>query len=139
MSYVKTSSQPPGLGTDETAVTLDDGSVIAVSADVAPQTNGAPSVIKSTARAIHADGSPVVDAQAQPVTSVFTYTPTVVQANDQTQFAAVQKDCLMAVLGEPTTTIMTDPIHGAALANASIRNRIAALAIAGPVNSGALL
>lgn len=139
MSYSKTSPVPSGLGADETAVTLDDGSVIAVSADVAPQTNGAPSVIKSTARAIHADGSPVVDAQAQPVTSVFTYTPTVVQANDATQLAAVQKDCLMVVLGEPTTTIMTDPIHAAALANASIRNRLAALAAAGSIDAGALL
>lgn len=139
MSYVKTSPQPPGLGTDETAVTLDDGSVIAVSADISPQTNGSPSVIKASARAIHADGTPVDDSQGQPVVSVFPYTPTVQQANDAAQFSAAQKDCLMVVLGEPTTTIMTDPIHAAALANASIRNRLAALAIAGPVNSGALL
>lgn len=139
MSYSKTSPAPPGLATDETAVTLDDGAVIAVSADIVPQANGSPSVIKASARAVHMDGTPVDDSQGQPVVSVFTHTPTVQQANDATQFAAVQKDCLMAVLGEPTTTIMTDPIHAAALANASIRNRLAALAIAGPVNSGALL
>lgn len=139
MSYMKTSPQPAGLNAGETAVTLDDGSIIAVSADVVPQTNGAPSVLNATARAIHADGSPVVDSHAHPIVSIFPYTPTADQANDSTQFAAVQKDCLMAVLGEPTTTILMEPIHAGALANASIRNRLAALAIAGPVDAGALL
>lgn len=139
MSYTKTDPQPAGLNPDETAVTLDDGSIVAVSAGVTPQANGAPSVILALARAIRADGNAVTDAQGQPVTSTFPFTPSAEQANDPTQFAAAQKDCLMAVLGEPVTTILTDPIHAAALANASIRNRLAALAIAGPVDAAALL
>lgn len=139
MSYTKTDPQPADLSPNETAVTLDDGTIVAVSATVVPQSNGAPSTIKATARAIHADGSPVNDPQGQPVTSTFPYTPSAEQANDPAQFAAAQKDCLMVVLGEPVTTVLTDPIHAPALANASIRNRLAALAIAGPVDAGALL
>lgn len=139
MSYSITSPQPANLNPNETAVTLDDGTVAAVSAANVPQTNGAPSAIQATARAIKADGSAVTDSQGQPVVSVFSYTSTAEAANDPTQFAAAQKDCLLVVLGEPTTTILTDPMHAPALANASIRNRLAALAIAGPVDAGALL
>lgn len=139
MSYIRTDPVPSDLAAGETAVTLDDDTIVAVSAEVSPQPNGAPSTIRAIARAIHADGSPVNDPQGQPVTSTFPYTPSAEQANDPTQFAAAQKDCLMVVLGEPVTTILTDPIHAPALANASIRNRLAALAIAGPVDAGALL
>jgi len=139
MSYTKTDPQPAGLNAGETAVTLDDDSIIAVSAEITPQPNGAPSAIQATARAVHADGSAVTDPQGTPVISTFSYTPNVEVANDSTQFAAAQKDCLMVVLGEPVTSILTDPIHAPALANASIRNRLAALSIAGPVDAGALL
>lgn len=139
MSYVKTDPQPANLQSGETAVTLDDGTIVAVSAINVPQSNGAPSAICARGRVIKSDGTAVDDPQGQPVESAFAYTTTAEAANDPAQFTAAQKDCLMVVLGEPTTTILTDPMHASALANASIRNRLAALAIAGPVDAGALL
>lgn len=138
MSYTKTSPQPPNLQPGETAVTLDDGTIVAVSAQSVPQANNAPSFVSATARAINADGTPRMDAAGAPITMEFRMTPSAEQANDATQLAAVTKDCMMAVLGEPVT-ILTDPIHANALANASIRNRLAALAAAGSVDAGALL
>jgi hypothetical protein len=138
MSYTKTSPQPPNLQPSEAAVTLDDGTIVAVSATSTPQSNNAPSFVSAIARAINADGTPRVDAAGAPITMEFRTTPSAEQANDPAQIAAVTKDCMMAVLGEPVT-ILTDPIHANALANASIRNRLAALDAAGSINAGALL
>lgn len=139
MTYTITSPQPPGLQPGETAVTLDSGETIAVSVTLTPQTNNAPSHIDAVARQINADGTAVLDTAGSAVMAEFRYTPSASEANDTTAFAATQKDCLMAVLGEPLTGPLSDPIHANAVANCSIRNRIAALAIAGPVDAGALL
>lgn len=138
MSYTKTSSQPAALNAGEIAVTLDDGTMVAVSAHSIPQSNNAPSYISAVARVIRADGTSRLDASGSPIMMEFRTTPSAEQANDSAQLSAVTKDCMMAVLGEPVT-ILTDPIHANALANASIRNRMAALAAAGPVDAGALL
>ncbi len=139
MSYVKIDPQPSGLQPGESAVTLDSGETIAVSVALIPQANNAPSFVDALARQIDAGGAAVLDASGQAVTTEFRYTPPPSEANDPTALAAVQKDCLMAVLGEPLTGPLNDPIHAAAIANCSIRNRIAALAIAGPADAGALL
>jgi hypothetical protein len=136
---MKTDPAPPGLTAAETAVTLDDGTIVAVSIQNVPQANGAPSVLQAIARAINADGTPVNDSEGEAVTSPFSFTPSADTANDPTAFAAAQKDCLLIVLGEPPVTILQDAIHSASLDNASIRNRLSALAIAGPVDAGALL
>ena len=42
--------------------------------------------------------------------------------------SAVQRCCLMAVLGEPTAPLWTDPIHAGLLTSASIRVALAAAA-----------
>lgn len=138
MSYVVMTTQPIALNAGETAVTLDDGTIVAVSAHSTPQSNNAPSFISAVARALRADGTSRLDASGSPITMEFRTTPSAMQANDAAELAAVTKDCMMAVLGEPVT-ILTDPIHANALANASIRNRLAALAAAGPVDAAALL
>lgn len=139
MSYIKTDPQPAGLAPCETAVTLDSGELVAVSVSLTPQPNNAPSYIAALARQINADGTPLLDSAGQPIVTEFRDTPTPGEANDPTTLAAVQKDCLMAVLGEPLTGPLSDPVHASAIANCSIRNRIAALAVAGPVDAGALL
>jgi hypothetical protein len=139
MSYTKASPQPSGLASGETAVTLDTGETIAVAISLTPQPNNAPSFVAATARQINPDGTAMLDTAGQPIGTEFRYTPTPDEANDPTSLAAAQKDCLMAVLGEPLTGPLNDPIHANAIANCSIRNRIAALAIAGPVDAGALL
>lgn len=139
MSYTKADPQPQGLAAGETAVTLDTGETIAVAVSLTPQSNNAPSVITATARQINADGSAKLDAAGNAISTKFPYTPTADEANNPTTLAAAQKDCLMAVLGEPLAGPLADPIHAPAIANCSIRNRIAALAVAGPVDAGALL
>lgn len=138
MSYTKITA-PAGLNPDESAVTLDTGETIAVSVTLVPQPNNAPSFVDANARQINTDGTAKLDAAGEAITTEFRYTPPPSEANDPTALAAVQKDCLMAVLGEPLTGLLSDPIHAGAIANCSIRNRIAALAVAGPVDAGALL
>lgn len=139
MSYTKTSPQPTGLNPGETAVTLDTGETIAVSITTVPIENNAPSYQDAVAREINADGTAKLDASGKPIVTEFRSTPTPDQANNPTMFSALQKDCLMAVLGEPVTGPLSDPVHANAVANCSIRNRIAALAMAGPGDAGALL
>lgn len=139
MAYTKTSPVPPGLNEGETAVTLDDGSIIAVQAkSTVQETSGCP-VIAATARAIKADGTPETLPDGSPIASAFQHT----SCQDEITMAGgvdqVQKCCLLAVLGEPTAPLWQDPIHATALANASIRTAIASAAHAGPVDAGALL
>jgi hypothetical protein len=139
VSYSIANPQPSGLAAGETAVTLDTGETIAVAVSLTPQPNNAPSFVSATARQINADGTAMLDSAGAAISTEFRYTPTADEANNPTTLAAAQKDCLMAVLGEPLAGPLADPIHAPAIANCSIRNRIAALAIAGPVDAGALL
>ena len=139
MSYVVTSPQPAGLNSGETAVTLDDGSIIAVQAVSSVQdTSGCP-VIAATARAIKTDGSPVTLPDGSPIASAFRHTSCAQEITDTGGIEAVQKCVLMVVLGEPTAPLWQDPSAATMLANASIRTYLASAAHAGPVDAGALL
>lgn len=139
MSYTKADPQPAGLNAGETAVTLDDGTIVAVQATTTVQeTSGCP-VIAATARAINADGTPKTLADGSPIASTFHHTSNPDEVNDTGGIAQVQKCCLLAVLGESTAPLWQDPIHATALANASIRTAILSAAHAGPVDAGALL
>jgi hypothetical protein len=138
MSYTKTSPVPPNLQTGETAVTLDDGTIVAVSAQSTPQPNNAPSFIRDIARVINADGTSQMDSSGKPIMVEYRDVPSFEQANNLALLGAVMRDYMMAVIGEPLT-VLTDPIHANAIANASIRNRLAALAAAGSIDAGSLL
>jgi hypothetical protein len=139
MSYAKTSPVPPGLNPGETAVTLDDGSIIAVQAVSSVQdTSGCP-VIAATARAINADGSPKTMPDGSPIASTFNHTSCTQEVTDAGGIDKVQKCVLMAVLGEPTAPLWPDPSSAPMLANASIRTYLASAAHAGQVDTGALL
>lgn len=139
MSYTKTDPQPSGLNAGETAVTLDDGTIVAVQASTTVQeTSGCP-VITATARAINADGTPKTAPDGSPIASTFHHTSNPAEITDAGGIAAVQRCVLMAVLGEPTAPLWQDPIHATALANASIRTYLASASHAGEVDTGALL
>ena len=139
MAYTKTSPVPPGLNSGETAVTLDNGSIIAVQAkSTVQETSGCP-VIAATARAIRADGTPETLPDGSPIASTFQHTSNPNEITGAGGIDQVQKCCLLAVLGEPTAPLWQDPIHNTALANASIRTALASAAHAGPVDAGALL
>lgn len=139
MSYTVVSPQPSGLNAGETAVTLDDGTIVAVSATSSVQpTSGSP-VIAATARAINADGSPKCLSDGSPIAVEFRHTSCPQEVTDAGGIAAVQKCVLLAVLGEPPAPLWTDPSCTTMLANASIRTMLAAAAHAGPVDVGAVL
>lgn len=139
MSYTKTDPQPSGLNPGESAVTLDSGTIVAVQAKSSVQkTSGCP-VIAATARAIKADGSPETLPDGSPIASAFQHTSCQEEITTVGSMAAVQKCVLMAVLGEPTAPLWTDPSAATMLSNASIRTAIASAAHAGPVDAGALL
>jgi hypothetical protein len=139
MSYTRTDPAPSGLNPGETAVTLGDGTIVAVQAVTSVQeTSGCP-VIAATARAIKADGSPETLPDGSPIASTFQHTSCPDEITAAGGIDQVQKCCLLAVLGEPTAPLWQDPIHATALANASIRTVIASAAHAGQVDAGALL
>lgn len=139
MSYIKTDPQPSGLNAGETAVTLDDGTIVAVQAATSVQeTSGCP-VIAASGRAINADGTPKTLPDGSPIASTFHHTSNPDEITATGGIDQVQKCCLLAVLGEPTAPLWQDPIHATALANASIRTAILSAAHAGPVDAGALL
>lgn len=139
MSYTKTSPQPTGLNPGETAVTLDDGTIVAVQAKSSVQETSGYPVITATARAIKADGSPETLADGSPIASTWPHTSNADEIKAVGGIDQVQKCCLLAVLGEPTAPLWQDPIHATALASASIRTYIASSAHAGPVDAEALL
>jgi len=139
MSYTKTDPQPSGLNAGETAVTLDDGTIVAVQATCTVQdTSGSP-VIAAAARVIKADGSPITLPDGSPIASAFPHTSCPQEVTDAGGIEALQKCVLMAVLGEPTAPLWQDPSAATMLANASIRTYLASAAHAGPVDAGALL
>lgn len=139
MSYSKTDPAPAGLNPGETAVTLDDGTIVAVQATSSVQeTSGSP-VIAATARAIKADGTPETLPDGSPIASSLMHTSNPDESASAGGIAAVQKCVLMAVLGEPTAPLWQDPVHSTMLANASIRTYLASAKAAGPVDAGALL
>lgn len=133
MSYTKASPQPTELPAGAVGVTLDDGQNVILELASVAQKNGAPSVLVATATAAGSDWAPSGTA------STFSHAPPPELANDPERLAQLRHALLMAVLGEPAEAPFIDPIHAAALANASIRNQLAAVAIAGPVDAGALL
>lgn len=139
MSYTVKSPQPAGLQPNETAVALDTGDEVAVAAVCSVASNSGCPVIAATARVINADGTDKLDAQGKPITSAFQHTSCTEEITATGGIPAVQKCVLMAVLGEPTTPLWTDPSCATMLSNVSIRTAIASAAHAGPVNAGALL
>lgn len=139
MSYVKNDPQPVGLNPGETAVTLDDGTIVAVQAVSSVQDASGVPVIAATARAIKADGTPETMPDGSPIASAFQHTSCAEEITSAGGIDTVQKCVLMAVLGEPTAPLWQDPSAATMLANVSIRTYLASAKAAGPVDAGALL
>lgn len=139
MSYTKTDPQPFGLNPGETAVTLDDETIVAVQAKSSVQEGSGCPVIAATARAIKADGTPETLPDGSPIASAFQHTSCMQEITGAGGIDVVQKCVLMAVLGEPTAPLWQDSSAATMLSNASIRTALAAAAHAGPVDASALL
>lgn len=140
MSYTKPNQTSfTKLLPNEFVVTLDSGQNVAVAVSVQVEDNSGNPALMATARVVASDGTSEPDANGNSIQSAFTHTSNPTEVTQAGGMAAIQKQMLLAVLGEPVT-IWTDPIHATVLENASIRTNIATAAHAGPVaDPGSLL
>lgn len=92
---------------------------------------------KAKARVVNNDGTPSLDTLGKVIESTFSHTT---NADEVASIgvAALQKDCLLAVLGEPTTN-WNDPIHATEMEQASIRATLAVAPHVGYATAGTLL
>lgn len=127
MSYEKINGIP--AGTNEQVVILDSGDYVAVSCTLARVPSGVS--FHAKARAIDQGGMPILDANGEKVETEFIHS---VPASvvDSTGSVEIARDCMMAVLGEPTITKWADVL----LSDANIRISIYAAPIDGPIDAG---
>lgn len=109
---------------------LDTGDLIAVSCTVERSATGV--LLQARARAITADGEPVMDALGNPVETIYQHTVAVERMD-----ADLPRDCMLAVLGEPV--VRSPPWSERALAKVSIRVSLAVAPLVGQVDAGAVL
>jgi hypothetical protein len=132
MSYTKRSDIPCGV--EETVVQLDTGDLVAVSCNSKRVDAGVS--YRPRARAIDAQGDPLNWPDGRPIETGFTHNTTVERVEALGQ-EAVNRECMLAVLGEPVQGLFrwSDIL----LSGQSIRVSIAAAAVVGPADPGAVL
>lgn len=115
----------PGLHTDEVAVQLDTGELVAVSVEPKWPENNSGLALHAWGRLINADGSSkedptgAVDAQGRPVVIETSITANIPQDQlDRFGEQALSKELMLAVLGEPMTMTDVDVDEAAAAADA---------------------
>lgn len=130
MTYTKRSDIPAQPG--EQVVELDTGALVATSCTIARIDTGMS--FRAVARAVDAEGQPILDTQGRAVRTELTHTApaSIVDTEGADNIA---RDCLLAVLGEPVTRPWADVL----LASVSIRVSLSAALIAGTVDAGAVL
>jgi hypothetical protein len=126
--YTKLDPQPTTLEPGETAVTLDSGDIVATSISVEALETAGDVFITASARAINADGTARLLPSGRPITATFGHTAKPQETTDAGGLTAVQRCCLMAVLGEDTAPLWTDPIHSALRTSSSVRVALTAAA-----------
>lgn len=145
MAYSLTDPQPDNLQANETALTLDDGTIAAISVNPTWLDNNSGVMFRAVARHINADGSPCLCGNGVPVQTTLTHTAL---TSDVTELGqdAISAAVLKAVLGEPAPTRVKDGatipivgIDGSGAESASIRVAAELAANTGPGNVGSLL
>lgn len=127
MRYTKREDIPVQSG--ETAIQLDDGSLVAVACTRAAAGNAV--VFTATARAIDGQGAALLTAAGEPIATVLTH-----QDRDPAAADLIARDCLLAVLGEPVERV---PWGDDYLRDVSIRNAISINAVPATVNAAEVL
>lgn len=141
MPYTKPDQTPfTDLKPNEFVVTLDTGENVAVCSQITVQQNTGNPAIAVDARVIDATGADAVDAAGQTIRTGFSHVTEQGEIATAGSVQAVQKLCVLAVLGESTAPLWQDAIHATMLQTASIRTNIASAAHAGPATDlGSLL
>lgn len=137
----------PGLYADETALELDDGTIVAVSVEPKWLANGGGVSFTAWARWIEADGTAKLSPHEDWIETTLTHhaDPFTVE---RLGVAGVAKELLLAVLGEPATMRDVDgqavaelPLSADIRRNVSIRTALRSVADTGPaaIDAGAVL
>lgn len=143
MSYTKPDQTGfnPNLdaSSNEFVVQLDDTSnyVAVLCITGLEPTSGNPTFL-AKARVVDSTGKDLPDANGAPITSAFSHTSNPTEISLEGGVGGVQKQCLLAVLGE-ATSLWNDTIHQSVMQNASIRTNIATAQHVGPAPAGTLL
>lgn len=130
----------PGLYPDESALTLEDGTLVAVSVVPKWLENGAGVAFTGWARWMNEDGSTRLCEHGQHIESSVSYTASAPQVAEL-GVPAIAKELLLVLLGEPLTQQTLDddtdmdliPWSPEFNLNASIRHAITAVEHTGPV------
>jgi hypothetical protein len=149
MSYEKAERPPSGLAADEAAAMLDGGHLVAVAVSSRWLSNNAGILIVARARWIDEDGAPRSCPHGQEIVTEAAHSADAasVQAHG---VAALCREMMLAVLGEPPTLVQRQGEDGAFEApmllhspewrlNASIRHAIDTASATAPVHVAALL
>ncbi|MDE2427029.1 MAG: hypothetical protein KGO96_14110 [Elusimicrobia bacterium] len=140
MAYTKPSQTGfTALQPNETVVLLDTGDYVAVCCQSTVEPNSGNPAVAAWARVVDATGKDQLDGAGQTIQSAFTHCSNPTEVAQVGGVPALQKLALLAVLGESTSPLWTDPIHATTLETASIRTNITAAVHAGPADAGSLL
>jgi hypothetical protein len=133
MSYTKPDQSPftPNLIPGELVVQLDTGDFVAITANMLIESNSGNPACVVSARAVDSTGL-TRSVNNAPITSEWCHTTSLDEINQLGGVATVQKECMLAILGEPTT-IWDDPIHLGTISIVSIRNNLMSAKHAGVV------
>lgn len=140
MSYTKPDQAAfTQLNPGEFVVNLDSGESVAVHAESSIEAISGNPVVHAWTRVVNPDGSDKLDGQGQPMHSAFSHCSNMTEVTNVGGIPVIQKCAMMAILGEPTTPLWTDPIHASTLESASIRTNILSSFHAGKVDVSTLI
>lgn len=132
MAYTKRTDIPVSPGW--LAVEIDTGELVAVQCERKRVDAGV--CYHAQAQSIDEAGIPRLDFNGRPIATEFKHTAPTAQV-DSVGDAAITRECLLAVLGEPTTGVIAwSPLL---LSAASIRISLAAAPLSGPADADSLL
>lgn len=122
--HVRLDPQPPWARFQDIIVRLDSGELIAVAIETIAEPSGATAVI-AYARAVGVDGKTRIGPDGLPIATQVQrpYQMTDLQAAGL-RLIDLQRDCVRAVLGEPTNHFFTGAAEHDERVRLSIRNRL---------------
>lgn len=137
MTYLKRADIPVMAG--ELAVELPGAGFAAVRCDRKRVDSGI--AYHPQARAITEEGAQVLDARGQPIVTETKHTAPMDQV-ERIGDDAIARECMLLVLGEPLTPVGDGTLirwADTTISGCSLRVSIAAAAVAGPADAGAVL